>query len=75
MKQQHTLMKCDPATGEPRPYPSHAQQWLEYHGESAAWLFDPWSRSTRRSAVDIGSDPLGRLILPPGESLYAAKEK
>lgn len=73
MKQQHTLMKFDPATGEPKPYPSHADQWRKWHGKATAWLFNPWS-GERRDAGDVGSDPFGHLILPPGEPVYAASE-
>jgi hypothetical protein len=73
MKQQHTLMKFDPATGEPKPYPSHADQWRGWHGKATAWIFNPWS-GERRDAGDVGSDPFGRLILPPGEPVYAASE-
>lgn len=72
MKQQHTLMRYDPATGEPKPYPSHADQWRKYHGEEA-WLFNPWS-GTRRKASDVGGDVFGVLVLPPGEPLYAAAQ-
>ena len=32
MEMQNTLMKFDPATGEERPYPSHAAQWRSWHG-------------------------------------------
>ena len=74
MEQQHTLMKFDPATGEPKPYPSHSDQWREWHGKATAWLFNPWT-GTRRDAGDVGSDTFGQLILPPGEPLYAAMEK
>lgn len=73
MGQQHTLMKFDPATGEPKPYPSHADQWREWNGKMMAWLFNPWT-GTRRDAGDVGSDVLGHLILPPGEPLYAARQ-
>lgn len=66
MPQQHTLMKFDPATREPNPYPSHADQWRKWHGKKA-WLFNPWT-GMRRDAVDVGSDVFGHLILPPGES-------
>ncbi len=69
MKQQHTLMKFDPATGAEKPYPSHAEQWRKYHG-AAAWLFNPWT-GTRRRAWDVGTDVFGLLVLPPGEPLYA----
>ena len=61
---QEELMKYDPATGEPKPYPSHAAQWREYHGSKhtpVAWLFNPWT-GTRRHAADVGSDVAGLLI-------------
>ena len=69
MKQQHTLMKFDPATGAENPYPSHAEQWRKYRG-AEAWLFNPWS-GTRRLASDVGTDVFGLLVLPPGEPMYA----
>ena len=62
---QNTLMKFDPATGEERPYPSHAAQWREWHGVGTAWLFDPWT-GRRRDARDVGSDVHGLLIVPAG---------
>jgi hypothetical protein len=69
---QDTLMKFDPATGQPRPYPSHAKQWRLWHGHVVtAWLFNPWT-GDRRSASDVGTDPQGHLILPPGEKMEAA---
>ncbi len=61
---QDALMKFDPATGEERPYPSHATQWRNWHG-TAAWLFDPWT-GKRRNAYDVGSDVHGLLIVPAG---------
>ncbi len=70
--QQQALMKFDPATGEPKPYPSHAHQWREWHGFGAAWLFNPWTGG-RRSAADVGTDVLGHMIQPPTEPLYAAQ--
>ena len=72
MKQQHTLMKFDPATGAEKPYPSHAEQWREWHG-TEAWLFNPWTGATRL-AGDVGTDVFGLLVLPPGEPLYAAAQ-
>lgn len=60
---QNTLMKFDPATGDQRPYPSHAAQWREWHGRGTAWLFDPWT-GRRRDARDVGSDVHGLLIVP-----------
>lgn len=62
---QSEVMKFDPATGEPRPYPSHAEQWRKWHGHSCAWLFNPWTGG-RRDARDVGGDTNGRLIAPPG---------
>ena len=61
---KNILMKFDPATGEERPYPSHAAQWREWHG-GTAWLFDPWT-GRRRDARDVGSDVHGLLIVPAG---------
>ena len=61
---QDAMMKFDPATGEERPYPSHATQWRNWHG-IAAWLFDPWT-GRRRNAHDVGSDVHGLLIAPAG---------
>ena len=66
------LMRFDPATGEERPYPSHAKQWREFKGDMA-WLFDPWT-GARRHASDVGSDLHGLLIVPDGEPLRAAPE-
>lgn len=62
---QSEVMKFDPATGEPMPYPSHAEQWRKWHGHSCAWLFNPWTGG-RRDARDVGGDTNGRLIAPPG---------
>lgn len=72
-RQQYTLMKFDPASGEERPYPSHAEQWRSYHGDTA-WLFNPWS-GTRRDARDIGRDTFGHLLMPPGEPLFACADR
>lgn len=58
-------MKFDPATGEPKPYPSHAGQWRKWRGDKIAWLFDPWT-GMRRDARDVGSDVAGLLIVPAG---------
>lgn len=69
-KQQQSLMKFDPATGEPKPYPSHAAQWRVWHGHCMAWLFNPWTGS-RRDSGSVGMDTTGILIQPPDEPLYA----
>ena len=67
---QETVMKCCPATGGPKPYPSNAAQWRKFHG-TAAWLFNPWA-GNRRSSWDVGSDPFGMAIRVEGEPIYAA---
>ena len=54
------LMKFDPAFGTEKPYPSHAQQWRDYHGRTA-WLFNPWT-GCKRHPADVGSDPFGQLV-------------
>ena len=69
---QDALMLFDPATGEEKPYPSHAQQWREWHGKSTAWLFNPWT-GTRRTAGHVGSDTFGNLMRPPMRQQKAAK--
>lgn len=69
MTTQNQLMKFDPATGLEKPYPSHAEQWRNYHG-NVAWLFNPWTGQLR-SASDVGSDCYGRAIQPPGSILVA----
>jgi hypothetical protein len=56
------LMKFDPATGEEKPFPSHTEQWREYHGKMTAFLFNPWWGG-RRDAGDVGSDPFGYAIV------------
>lgn len=70
MNQQHSLMKFDPASGEPQPYPSLAAHWRSWHGHRA-WLVNPWT-GKRRDPDDVGSDVHGHLIIPPGEPIYLA---
>ena len=67
---QDALMKFDPANGGARPYPSDAYQWRQFHGPAMAWMFNPWT-GTQRTTGDVGSDPQGLLICPPGGQLYA----
>lgn len=67
-KQQYTLMFFDPTTGDKTPYPSHAQQYREWHGP-LAWLYCPWT-GLKRDPLEIGMDVFGHLILPKGEPLY-----
>lgn len=66
---QQSLMKFDPTTGNPKPYPSYAKQYREYHG-NGAWLFCPWTGDFRYYQ-DVGSDPTGLLIIPSDEPVYA----
>lgn len=69
--QQGRLMVYDPATGWSGPCvePTDPQAWREKHG-TMAWLFNPWT-GERRDARDVGSDPFGLAIVPPGEPLKA----
>lgn len=60
---QEEPMNFDPETGEPRPYPSHVEQWRQLRGK-AAWLFNPWT-GERRDAYDVGNDVHGTRIVPP----------
>ena len=55
------LMKFDPATGKEKPYPSHAQQWRDYHGKTA-FLYNPFV-GTLRDARDVGTDPFGYAVV------------
>lgn len=60
MTNQNKLMFCCPAYGTSNPFPSHAEQYREYHGK-VAWLVNPWT-GKNRDPKDIGSDPFGHLI-------------
>lgn len=71
MLNQDRTMKFDPATGAEKPYPSHADQWRNYHG-ALAWLFNPWT-GERRNAGDVGTDCYGLLIIPCGDALTTAQ--
>jgi len=55
---QERLMVYDPATNEPHPYPSHAEQYRNFHGR-LAWLYNPWT-GKKRDPRDIGDDIYGR---------------
>lgn len=57
---QQAIMIYDPSDRTEKPYPSHAEQYRQYHG-SVAWLYNPWT-GVMRDARDIGSDVLGHLI-------------
>jgi len=58
---QNKLMIYDPAYRTPKPYPSHAAQYREWHGK-IAWIYNPWTREMR-NPLDIGSDVTGLLIV------------
>jgi hypothetical protein len=57
---QSKVMRFSPVNGAPKPYPSHAGQFREYHGD-VAWLYNPWTCQAR-DPRDIGNDPTGLLI-------------
>lgn len=57
------LLKFDPATGNENPYPSHPDQYRQYHGQ-VAWVFNPYTGKAR-DARDIGADTFGLLIEAP----------
>ena len=57
---QQELMKFDPSDGSEKPYPSHAQQYRDYHGPRA-WLYNPWV-GCKRKPLDIGTDVFGVAI-------------
>ena len=65
--QQQALMKFDPATGDTKPYPSHAEQWREWHGYGTAWLFNPWT-GARRSAGDVDDASRSAVDAPSAAS-------
>lgn len=61
--QQTDEMFYSPDTGEFGAQPRIAQEWRDWHG-SVAWLYNPWTGSSR-DPRDIGSDVYGHLIQPP----------
>lgn len=63
---QDQRMDFDPAFGTPKPYPSHAEQYRQYHG-GIAWLYNPWT-GMQRNPRDIGADVQGLLIRPAEEA-------
>lgn len=48
----------------PRSYDWTAEGWRDTI--AGAWRFNPWT-GTRRNTFDVESDPIGLLIVPPGE--------
>ncbi len=59
---QDALMKFDPQTGDKKPYPSHVEQYRDYHGKTA-WLYNPWT-GAKRDPRDIGTDVEATLCIP-----------
>jgi hypothetical protein len=57
---QDRLMKFDPQSSSPNPYPSLASHYREYHGRTA-WLYNPWTGEPR-TAHDYVVDNLGYSI-------------
>jgi hypothetical protein len=58
---QDRLMKFDPQSSLPNPYPSLAAHYREYHGRTAWWLYNPWTGEPR-TAHDYVVDNLGYSI-------------
>ena len=58
---QEQTMIVDPRDRSLKPYPSHAAQFREYHGEDA-WLYNPWANK-KRDTRDIATDVLGVAIV------------
>ena len=65
---QNALMKYDPITGEEKPYPSHAEQYRNYHGK-LCWIYNPWT-GIKRNAGDIYSDPESRQYVYISEPIF-----
>lgn len=66
MSMQITNMRFDPVSGAPHPFPANAQHYRMYNPQSAVWLFNPWTGTTR-DARDVAHDKYGVLIVPNGE--------
>ena len=62
---QNALMKFDPATGEQRPYPSHAAQWRKWHGSRNGMAFRSFDGAAPRCARRR-QRYTGLLIVPSG---------
>lgn len=54
-------MSYDPSDGKPKPYPSNAKHYMEYHGK-VAWIYNPWT-GVKRDPRDIGTDVFGVGII------------
>ena len=58
---QDSIMQFDPVTREEKPFPSHAMQYRQYHG-NFTWNYNPWTGSLRFQ-TDIVNDPCGLNII------------
>lgn len=57
MKNQEALMRFDPLTRAPKPYPSHARQYRT-HNSADYWNYNPWT-GVKRTVEEMDNDPLG----------------
>lgn len=69
MRQQHTPCRFNPMDGD-KTWPSvwQANEWRLYY-PGHPWNYNPWT-GAHRDERDVESDPMGRLIVPPGEPVY-----
>lgn len=75
MKQQSTPIKYSPSNGsEWNPTMLCTAEDYRKVYPLGTWRHNPWT-GTRRDDHDIGSDPKGLLILPPGEELVAVSDR
>jgi hypothetical protein len=56
-------MRYDPVTGNYAVRLATPEEYREHYG-SVAWLYDPWT-GNKRDLRDVGTDPLGKLIVQP----------
>lgn len=57
---QESVMLFDPVTRGEKPFPSHAMQYRQYHG-NVTWNYNPWTGSLRYQS-DVLIDPCGLNI-------------
>lgn len=68
---QSTPLVYSPLTGNRYISDSYTAAGHRRDHRMVAWFFNPWTGNAR-DPRDIDNDPLGYLILPPGEELIAA---
>ena len=70
---QKTPFKFLPTTGESALAGLHIVDAHKFRMVcTAEWKFNPWT-GDRRAGADVETDPWGKLIIPPGEEIVAAK--